>query len=149
MGVYLFSDIHGNMQAYKTIKNYLKRELKKNDQVICVGDLIDRGPQSVSILIDYAKMMRFDPRYHFVFGNHEWILAKVLAANKSLKHWYKCGGITLLKELYGKGNYKLYQEFFVEKVTACLEFVFLAVRLILIFTERGEFDRVISTVNSA
>ncbi|QSH41430.1 metallophosphoesterase [Lentisphaerota bacterium ZTH] len=112
MGIYLFGDIHGNLRAYRIIKDYLERELKENDQVICVGDLIDRGPDSAKIMIDYSMLMQSDPRYHFIFGNHEWMLAKAFTTKAGYISWFKNGGTTLTKELHNKADPKLYEEFF-------------------------------------
>ena len=41
MAVYAVSDLHGCLEAYKTIK----RILRPDDIVYCLGDCGDRGPQ--------------------------------------------------------------------------------------------------------
>lgn len=42
MAIYAVSDLHGRFDLYKQICDFLKPE----DEVICLGDCGDRGPQS-------------------------------------------------------------------------------------------------------
>lgn len=81
-------DIHG---CYKTLRILLEDKIKPtaNDQLIFLGDYIDRGPGSKQV-IDY--MMDFSKKFpHSVFlrGNHEQTLLNAIENEKNLKKgWF-------------------------------------------------------------
>ncbi|MCP3941876.1 MAG: hypothetical protein GY710_10385 [Desulfobacteraceae bacterium] len=120
MGIYIFSDIHGNLDAYNAVMEYIDKNLREHDQVVCVGDLIDRGSKSAEVVIKYAKKMQSDPRYHFVLGNHESLLLNAILAeicndtgsdySNKWYNWSANGGITVCMELNKKPN--LFNNFF-------------------------------------
>lgn len=61
---------------------------KTKDRVICVGDVIDRGPQSVEMI----NLLKSDYIY-CVMGNHEQIMVDVLRHKAMNKHsWLMEGG---------------------------------------------------------
>lgn len=65
---FVVGDIHG---CFDLVDEAL-REVgfqAENDRLLCVGDLVDRGPQSAEILSFLAR-----PYVHAVMGNHEWAL---------------------------------------------------------------------------
>lgn len=65
MAIYVMSDIHGRFDRFsKMIK---KLNLKENDTVYILGDVIDRGRDGVEILQFIMK----DPRFVLFLGNHE------------------------------------------------------------------------------
>jgi len=58
------------------------------DRVICVGDLIDRGPESIRAL-EFLDA----PWFYSVMGNHEHMLLDVLSGNISMEStWLREGG---------------------------------------------------------
>lgn len=64
MATYVMSDLHGCMWAWEKIKSFIKPD----DKIICLGDLIDRGPQSWELF----KMVYNDPQVAIILrGNHE------------------------------------------------------------------------------
>ncbi len=74
-------DIHG---CYDELTNLIdKVKLKKTDRVVCVGDLITKGPKSREVL----ELFMNDDRFTSVIGNHDLILRR---------HWY--GENVLLKK---------------------------------------------------
>ena len=48
MSTYIMTDIHGHYDAMKTMLD--KIGFSSNDQLICAGDYIDRGPKSYEML---------------------------------------------------------------------------------------------------
>ena len=48
MKVLIMSDVHGNIEAVKAVKEYLKTV--KVDKLILLGDLIDYGPHSNEVI---------------------------------------------------------------------------------------------------
>lgn len=65
--VFFCGDIHGDWNA---LSSALKRisYLEGEDILICVGDLIDRGPESEKVL----QFATCTPNVHSVIGNHEY-----------------------------------------------------------------------------
>ena len=68
MAVYALSDLHGFLDLYKQIKDFLQPE----DIVYFLGDATDRGPQSWEL----AKAIYDDPQFIYLKGNHEDMLIK-------------------------------------------------------------------------
>ena len=76
----IIGDIHGHHEELKKLLILLGyRENKngfyhpKNDQALFVGDLINRGPSSKSVL-DIVKKMHMNKQARVVLGNHEFNL---------------------------------------------------------------------------
>ena len=64
--IYVISDIHGNLTALET---FLKKVKVNPRNIICLGDVIDYGPNSVKCL-----QMIFDADIFMIAGNHERLL---------------------------------------------------------------------------
>lgn len=95
--MYIIGDVHG---CYKTLIALIDKLPNKQNSKICfVGDLIDRGNDSKSV-VDFVKKNNFD----CVLGNHEYFmiesLPKILEDNSkiSTEKWTskKAGGIATL-----------------------------------------------------
>lgn len=67
MKVLIMSDIHGNMEALKAVREYLK--VIKADKLILLGDLIDYGPHSNEV-IEFIRNMPYEVVCN-IRGNHE------------------------------------------------------------------------------
>ena len=65
--IYCMSDIHGNYEGYKSLLE--KVNFQEEDTLYVLGDVIDRGKESVKILQD--MMMR--PNVIPIIGNHEYM----------------------------------------------------------------------------
>ena len=65
---YVFTDIHGQYDLWVQIKNYID----ESDQLIFLGDAIDRGPDGIKIM----REMLADPRITYLKGNHEDFLTR-------------------------------------------------------------------------
>ena len=68
MATWACSDMHGYYSFYEQIKKNIKPE----DKVICLGDCGDRGPQSWRLV----KAVLNDPQFIYLKGNHEDMLVK-------------------------------------------------------------------------
>ncbi len=71
--IYVCSDIHGNYKRYERVKNLLRPN--GEDVLFIVGDMIDRGPDGIKILLD---VMHQD-YIACMLGNHEWMMYRALA----------------------------------------------------------------------
>ncbi len=84
--VWVVSDLHG---CYQMLMDEIKqRQLNPyEDLLICVGDLIDRGPDSVKCL-----QLLNEKWFYAVRGNHEQMALDALH-NKSFGLWLMNGGV--------------------------------------------------------
>ena len=65
MAIYCMSDIHGEYEKYIQMLELI--ELSDEDTLYVLGDVIDRGPGSVDILMDMMRRPNVIP----LIGNHE------------------------------------------------------------------------------
>ncbi len=97
---YVIGDIHG---CLKSLKKLMKKiPVKKNDELIFVGDYIDRGSDSKGV-IDF--LLELDKKYKckFLRGNHEQMLLDYLDDKNLGRIWYFNGMDATLKS-YGNIN---------------------------------------------
>ncbi len=52
--IYVMSDIHGNRRRFDSIMNQI--DLKSDDQLYVLGDVIDRHPDGIPILLQLMNM---------------------------------------------------------------------------------------------
>ncbi|HIZ11628.1 MAG TPA: metallophosphoesterase [Candidatus Eubacterium faecavium] len=108
--IYAMADVHGEYEKYAEMLK--KINFGKDDTLYILGDVIDRGKDSVRVLKDMAGRANVYP----VVGNHELMALSVLeklaveitadnyssqldaAAFSLLLHWQQNGGVTTLKE---------------------------------------------------
>lgn len=76
----IIGDVHG---AYNTLKALMSKLPK--DDIVFVGDLIDRGPDSKKV-VDFVK----ENKFACVLGNHEWM------AENDFESWIGNGGMETL-----------------------------------------------------
>lgn len=74
---FFVGDVHGCHDALMSQLKEIKFD-KKTDRLICVGDLINRGPDSVS-MIELLK----EPWFFSTLGNHEYLFLKGIRDNHS------------------------------------------------------------------
>lgn len=72
MSTYVISDIHGQFKSYK--KMLEKINFGKNDQMYILGDVIDRGPDGLSVILDTMNRDNVE----MILGNHEFMLLNAL-----------------------------------------------------------------------
>ncbi len=92
--IYAIGDIHGCLNPLKRLMDQI--HLSESDEVVFVGDYIDRGPDSKGV-IDYLLTLR--GRYTFLMGNHERMFLDFLQGKDRLLFMYNGGRTTL--ESYG------------------------------------------------
>lgn len=101
MSRFAVSDMHGCAEVYHRIKKIIKPE----DTVYCLGDCGDRGKQPWETI----KLVATDPQFVYIKGNHEDMLVK--AAREAMDGSYGCskqrllasnGGFDTLTELLGE-----------------------------------------------
>lgn len=65
MVTWVVGDIHGCYRSFEALLEQL--QLQQHDRLICVGDLINRGPDSAAVLDRFMT----DPQLSTVLGNHD------------------------------------------------------------------------------
>lgn len=93
---YCMSDIHGELDKYQAMLKLIN--FSNKDTLIIVGDVIDRGPDGVDILLDIMSRKNI----LFVLGNHEELLLSTLGPNNSFgarQIWQSNGGGKTRKDL--------------------------------------------------
>lgn len=108
---YVMSDIHGEYDKYIEMLKLI--DLKDEDELYILGDVIDRGPAGMKILQDIMMRINVFP----VLGNHEymmsiavpWLMQEVTEESvknidenvlTGLKEWMNVGGSTSISEFY-------------------------------------------------
>jgi len=93
---YIIGDIHG---CSKTFKKLIieKIAIKKTDKIYCIGDYVDRGPDSKAVINFILRLRRKGYHIHTLRGNHEQLLLDSIKDEQSFTHWTKNGGDTTLE----------------------------------------------------
>lgn len=89
--IYVISDIHGNIKRFNSVMEQIN--LKTDDTLYVLGDVIDRFPDGIKIL---RKLMNMD-NVKMLLGNHEYMMLKALDTEgenqeQALNTWYNNGG---------------------------------------------------------
>jgi len=91
--VWVVGDVHGYFSTLKALVERLS--LVENDYVVMLGDLIDRGPESASIV----NFVRTVENVHSIRGNHEQMMTEGFDNTEFFKSlsmeariWYHNGG---------------------------------------------------------
>ncbi len=74
-------DVHGHLATFRALLHRL--QLGPEDRVVCLGDLIDRGPDSAGLI----SLVRSDPRIICIKGNHEHMAIQSITAEGNVELW--------------------------------------------------------------
>jgi serine/threonine protein phosphatase 1 len=107
--LFAIGDIHGCLAELEVLLHYLRHDaaLGIEDQVIFLGDYIDRGPHSAGVIDALIDFQSLYPKTIFLRGNHEQFL-HAAAGFSAAPHegaqlsWLKSGGQETLSS-YGIG----------------------------------------------
>lgn len=83
---YIVGDLHGCLDDLNVMLNHVEFD-KSKDRLFSVGDLVDRGPNSLGC----AELI-YEPWFHCVQGNHEQMMVAGLKSHYSKNHWLANGG---------------------------------------------------------
>lgn len=95
---YAVGDIHGRVDLLDLLLSKIEvddswRPKVRRKILIFLGDYIDRGPDSASVIERLRRLGDADIEPHFIAGNHEEALLRILAGEKGiLKNWLRLGG---------------------------------------------------------
>lgn len=83
---FVIGDLHGQIQLLNIFKDFISFD-PRVDRVISVGDLIDRGADSLACL-----QLLNEPWFHCVKGNHEQLMEDFLTGGPTGGWWFRNGG---------------------------------------------------------
>ncbi len=98
---FVIGDVHGCHIALEVLLKQM--EIKSQDTVVMLGDLVDRGPGTKEVIDQLIRLKDFC-KLIFVMGNHEELLLDSYRGGTSEELWLKHGGREAL-DSYG-GSYK-------------------------------------------
>ena len=93
---YVTSDIHGNMARYRSLMS--KIDLKPDDTLYVLGDVIDRHPDGIKILLEIMD----SENIKMLLGNHEYMMLNALRPSpktnifekvENVRLWHNNGGM--------------------------------------------------------
>ncbi len=79
---YVLSDIHGNKEAFDTMLSLI--DLKPEDHLYILGDVIDRGAHGIELLQQIRAMQNCT----LLMGNHEYMMINALRNPENLEYKY-------------------------------------------------------------
>lgn len=77
--IYCMSDIHGDYEKYRRMLETIP--LREEDTLYILGDVVDRGPEPIAVLLDMMKR----PNIRSILGNHEYMA--VLCLRTLVPNW--------------------------------------------------------------
>src|SRR5581483_7880071 len=111
---FAIGDIHG---CCKTFTRLLLEELaiQKDDTIYCVGDYVDRGPDSKGVVDLILKLRADGYTIYTLRGNHEELMLSSANSNRDFLRWMDKGGEATL-DSFGVYSFiemdEVYQQFF-------------------------------------
>ena len=101
--VYVIGDVHGCATKLAALEQAIKVDCGldyDNATLVYVGDVVDRGPDSATVLDRLSFPTRAGPRRITLFGNHEQMMLKFLKDPSGKSSWLDFGGVETLSS-YG------------------------------------------------
>ncbi len=97
--VWVVGDIHGHRESFEALLSKLR--LGDSDHVLCIGDLIDRGPDSFGVV----ELVRTSDRIHSIIGNHEMIMQHAILTEGGRRgFWLRVGGDETMDSIPCEGD---------------------------------------------
>lgn len=95
--IYAVGDVHGRLDLFSRLMAIVKRDqvarLPVATQVILLGDIVDRGPDSAAMVRGCMNLTAMSDRFVVLKGNHEEMMAEALGGNLTVYgHWLDFGG---------------------------------------------------------
>ena len=100
--IYAIGDIHGHLDSLERLMEKIEPDLEK-DQLVFMGDYIDRGPHSKGVVDYILRLRNAAPRQNVVClkGNHEAMFLNFLKG-EDMELFLLNGGLSTIKEYWGR-----------------------------------------------
>lgn len=90
MAAFIIGDVHGCLYTYLQLLDHWD---PKSEKLIQLGDLVDRGNHSPSVLeLAFQLKKNFGQQVQFLMGNHEHMMIKYMRGEDKQKNWLFNGG---------------------------------------------------------
>ena len=93
MAHYVMGDIHGEADRFHAMLK--KIQFSEDDILILLGDVIDRGPDGITLLLEIMEMSNVI----MLLGNHEYMMLQYLSPDATcteIRRWDKNGNAPTL-----------------------------------------------------
>ena len=95
--IYAIGDVHGRLDLLEQLVGLIRQDNASRPpalvRIICVGDIIDRGPESAEIVRRCMQFCKRTDRFVVLKGNHEAMLVDALHGDfLALSLWLRSGG---------------------------------------------------------
>lgn len=103
--IYAIGDVHGRFDLMQALMDKIARHHAAlpptaSLHIIFLGDLIDRGPDSLKVLDYLHQAQKKMPGLIVLQGNHEEVLLRVLGGDqRALRNWMTYGGVQTLESM--------------------------------------------------
>ncbi len=101
MAHYVLSDIHGEADRFHAVLE--KIQFSPEDTLYILGDVVDRGPDGISLLKEIMGM----PNAVMLLGNHEYMMLQYMSPSASetdIRRWNRNGNAPTLAAYHRLGD---------------------------------------------
>jgi serine/threonine protein phosphatase 1 len=99
--IYAIGDVHGRADLLKRVRDHIAIDLVTRPighaTIVTLGDYVDRGPASKTVLDHLASRTFFPARLIALGGNHDLLFRDFLLRPELGEHWRSMGGVETLK----------------------------------------------------
>jgi len=123
--IYVIPDIHGYNDCLDQILSRIL-PLRPNDQLVFLGDYVDRGPDSDKVLDNLCDLTeKYGDQVTCIMGNHEWLFLASIGAIKVERNplstppinvWLAHGGVNTIKSYCDRAGIEDYQTFQIHRI---------------------------------
>ncbi len=110
--LYAIGDVHGCLRQLDRLLEAIDDDLSKSGargHLVCLGDLVDRGPDSAGVIDRMLGGQLPGERHSFLMGNHEEVLLECYDGNvQRCGQWLQYGGLQTL-ESYGLSRAQMFE----------------------------------------
>ena len=97
-------DIHGCANTFRKLVSEEIR-IKKSDVLYCIGDYIDRGPDSKGVIDFILELRKKGFQIRTLRGNHEQLMLDSVKGGEALLNWHINGGDVTL-DSFGVSSFR-------------------------------------------
>ena len=112
--IFVMSDIHGQYDLFLKILDRI--DLKREDLLVIIGDICDRGKKSYEIYMKCMKMIKLGYNLKFILGNHEDMLLEDLENDYPIRYETEYSVFRNSKYFENKDMKDWHEENFLEEI---------------------------------
>ena len=112
--IFVMSDIHGQYDLFLKMLDRIK--LKREDLLVIIGDICDRGKKSYEIYMKCMKMIKLGYNLKFILGNHEDMLLEDLENGYPIRYETEYSVFRNSKYFENKDMKDWHEENFLEEI---------------------------------